>query len=102
MNGGTRSGLGSLHDRLVHRRVRVDRACETVCRHAQTLGKRRLGDHLRNVVSYEVRTDELVVGIEDELYESVALACRRRLARGRILESSDLALYALLPWPDAR
>ena len=74
----------------------MDRACYPVGRCAQMPGQRRLGEHLRDRCAHEVRAEQALVGVEEQLDEAVAVAGRRRLARSGEGEASDLVFDAAL------
>ena len=71
---GTQSYLGRLHNSFVHGRVCVDCVCNLLRRRSQRFGKRRLGQHFGYVRSHQMCAQQLVVLVEDQFYEAVAVA----------------------------
>ena len=72
---GTQSYLGRLHNSFVHGRVCVDCVCDLLYRRSQRFGERRLGQHFGYVRSHQMCSQQLVVLVEDQFYEAVAVAC---------------------------
>lgn len=60
----------------------MDRAGDLPRRGPQTAGQCRLGEHLGHAGSYQMRPDQLAVGVEKQFHEAVAFAGGRSLARG--------------------
>ena len=93
---GTQSYLGRLHNSFVHGRVCVDCVCNLLRRRSQRFGKRRLGQHFGYVRSHQMCAQQLVVLVEDQFYEAVAVACGGRFARSGEGEASHFVVDALL------
>ena len=74
----------------------MDGVSYVVRRGAQRLGEGRFTQHFGHVGAHQMRPDQLVVGVEDELHETVAVARGSRLARCGEGESPYLILYSRL------
>lgn len=89
---GTQSYLGRLHNSFVHGRVCVDCVCDLLYRRSQRFGERRLGQHFGYVRSHQMCSQQLVVLVEDQFYEAVAVACGGRFARSGEGEASHFVV----------